>query len=98
MRIRKYFGHILDIDQRYQAHAAAKVLKGFRDAGVLEVVEGDIGGTYRAVYAIRFADAVFVPHCFQKKSKRGIATPKVDLDIIRARLKVAEQITRELTS
>ena len=87
-----------DIAQRGQTHAAAKVLKGFGDADVLEVVEDDIGGTYHAVHAIRFADAVFVPHCFQKKSKRGIATPKVDLDIIRARLKVVEQITRELTS
>ena len=51
-----------------------------------------------AVYTIRFADAAFVVHCFQKKSKRGIATPKVDLDIIRARLKMVEQIAKELTS
>ena len=88
----------LDIAQRGQTHAAAKVLKGFGDAGVLEVVEDDIGGTYHAVHVIRFADAVFVPHCFQKKSKRGIATPKVDLDIIRARLKMVEQIAKELAS
>ena len=45
-----------------------------------------------------FEEGIYVPHCFQKKNKRGIATPKVDLDIIRARLKMVEQIARELTS
>ena len=74
------------------------MLKGFGDAGVLEVVKVDIGGTYRAVYTIRFAKAVFVLHGFQKKSKRGIATPKEELDIIHARLKVAKQIAKELAS
>ncbi len=93
---RKFFGHTLDFAQRGQTHAAAKVLKGFGGAGVLEVVEDDIGGTYRAVYTIRFAEAVFVLHCFQKKSKHGIATPKEDMDIIRARLKVAEKIAKDL--
>jgi phage-related protein len=77
-------------------HDAAKVLKGFGGAGVLEVVEDDAGGTYRAVYTVKFAEAVFVLHCFQKKSKRGIATPKQDMDIIRARLKVAEALAQEL--
>ena len=77
-------------------HDAAKVLKGFGGAGVLEVVEDDIGGTYRAVYTVKFAEAVFVLHCFQKKSKRGIATPKEDMDIIHARLKIAEAFAKEL--
>jgi len=63
---------------------------------VLEVVEDDVGGTYRAVYTVKFAEAVFVLHCFQKKSKRGITTPKVDMDIIHARLKVAEALAKEL--
>ena len=54
----------------------AKVLKGFGGAGVLEVVENAIGGTYRAIYTVKFDEAVFVLHCFQKKSKRGVATPK----------------------
>ena len=72
------------------------MLKGFGGAGVLEVVEDDAGGTYRAVYTVKFVEAVFVLHCFQKKSKRGIATPKEDMDIIRARLKVAEARTKEL--
>jgi phage-related protein len=63
---------------------------------VLEVVEDDTGGTYRAVYTIKFAKAVFALHCFQKKSKSSIATPQPDIDIIRARLKVAEALAQEL--
>jgi len=63
---------------------------------VIEVLEDDSDGTYRAVYTVKFAEAVFVLHCFQKKSKRGIATPKTDMDIIRARLKVAEVWAEEL--
>jgi len=96
VQVRKFFGHALDYAQRGETHGAAKVLKGFGGAGVLEVVEDDIGGTYRAVYTVRFAEAVFVLHCFQKKSKQGIATPKEDIEIIRARLKVAEHIAKEL--
>ena len=73
-----------------------KCSKGFGGAGVLEVVENDAGGTYRAVYTVKFAETVFVLHCFQKKSKSGIATPKPDMDIIHARLKQAEAIAKEL--
>ena len=94
--VRKFFGHALDFAQRGDQHDAAKVMKGFGGAGVLEVVEDDVGGTYRAVYTVKFEEAVFVLHCFQKKSKSGIATPKEDLDIIRARLKVAQTLAREL--
>ena len=79
--------------RRYARHL---VLKGFGGAGVLEVVEDDVGGTYRALYTVKFVEAVFVLHCFQKKSKSGIATPKADMDIIRARLKVAEAMAQEL--
>ena len=71
-------------------------MKGFGGAGVLEVVEDDVVGTYRAVYTVEFEEAVFVMHCFQKKSKHGIATPKEDMDIIRARLKIAEALAKEL--
>jgi len=94
--VRKFFGHALDFAQRGGQHDAAKVLKGFGGASVLEVVEDDAGGTYRAVYTVKFEEAVCVLHCFQKKSKRGIVTPKEDMDIIRARLKVAETLAREL--
>lgn len=94
--VRKFFGHALDFAQRGEQHDAAKPLKGFGGAGVVEVVENDAGGTYRTVYTVRFNEAVFVLHCFQKKSKRGIATPKKDMNIIRARLKVAEVLVKEL--
>ena len=94
--VRKFFGHALDFAQRGDRHAAAKVLKGFGGAGVLEVVEDDADGTYRAVYTVRFEEAVFVLHCFQKKSKSGIATPKEDMNIIRDRLKIAEAVAKEL--
>ena len=94
--VRKFFGHALDFAQHGDQHGAAKVLKGFGGAGVLEVVEDDVGGTYRAVYTVKFAEAVFVLHCFQKKSKSGITTPKEDMDIIRIRLKAAEALAKEL--
>lgn len=90
------FGFALSLAQAGERHESAKVLKGFGGAGVLEVVESDIGGTYRAVYTVKFAEAVFVLHCFQKKSKSGIATPKPDMDLIHARLKQAEDIAKEL--
>ena len=93
---RKFFGHALDFAQRGERHDAAKPLKGFGGAGVIEVVENDAGGTYRAVYTVKFEQIVFVLHCFQKKSKRGIATPREDMNIIRARLKVAEALFKEL--
>lgn len=94
--VRRRFGYALSLAQMGDQDDAAKVLKGFGGAGVLEVVEDDTGGTYRAVYTVKFADAVFVLHCFQKKSKRGIATPKQDMDIIHARLKVAEAMAQEI--
>lgn len=95
-QVRRMFGFALSLAQVGDRHDAAKVLKGFGGAGVLEVVEDDVGGTYRAVYTVKFAEAVFVLHCFQKKSKRGIATPKEDMDIINARLKIAEAYVKEL--
>jgi phage-related protein len=96
LEVRKFFGHALDFAQRGGQHDAAKSLKGFGGAGVLEIVEDDVGGTYRAVYTVKFAEAVFVLHCFQKKSKSRIATPKEDLDMVRARLKVAQALAKEL--
>lgn len=94
--VRRFFGYALPLAQFGDQHEAAKALKGFGGAGVLEVVEDDVGGTYRAVYTVKFEEAVFVLHCFQKKSKRGIATPKADMDLVRARLKVAEARAKEL--
>jgi phage-related protein len=94
--VRAVFGKALRVAQLGGRHEAAKSLQGFGGAGVLEVVEDDAGGTYRAVYTVKFAGMVFVLHCFQKKSKRGIATPKENMDIVRARLKVAQARAKEL--
>ena len=96
LEVRKFFGHALDFAQHGEQHDATKVLKGFGGAGVLEIVDDDQGGTYRAVYTVKFEEAVFVLHVFQKKSRRGIATPKPDMDIIRERLKAAERIAKEM--
>jgi phage-related protein len=94
--VRQHSGYALALAQMGDQDDAAKVLRGFNGAGVLEVVENDADGTYRAVYTVKFAEAVFVLHCFQKKSHRGIATPKTDMDIIHARLKVAQARAKEL--
>ena len=69
----------------------AKPLKGFGDAGVLEIVDDFDGDTFRAVYTVRFAKAVYVLHAFQKKSRHGIATPKTELNLIDKRLKRARE-------
>jgi phage-related protein len=65
-------------------------LKGFSGASILEVVVDFRTDTYRAVYTVKFAGAVYVLHAFQKKSKKGIETPKSDVELIRKRLKAAE--------
>ncbi|MBF0330723.1 MAG: type II toxin-antitoxin system RelE/ParE family toxin [Candidatus Omnitrophica bacterium] len=69
----------------------AKPLKGFGGSGVLEVREDHDGDTYRAVYTVKFSDAVYVLHCFQKKAKSGIKTSQQDMELIRRRLRVAEE-------
>ena len=71
-------------------HRDAKSLKGL-GAGVLEVVSRYGGETYRAVYTVRYEGAIYVLHAFQKKARKGIATPKQDIDLIKHRLKAAER-------
>ena len=88
--VKDVFGHAIDLAQAGGRHQDAKVITGFGSAGVLEVVEDDRGDTYRAVYTVKFAGWVYVLHCFQKKSKSGIKTPKDDIDLIHARLKAAK--------
>lgn len=84
------FGYALHLAQVGQKHPDAKPLKGFGSAGVLEVVEDFQGDAYRAVYTVRYAEAVYVVHCFQKESTQGIATPKPDVELIKSRLKAIE--------
>lgn len=83
------FGFALHLAQTGGKHVQAKPLRGLGSAGVLEVVESEAGSTYRAVYTVKIAGAVYVRHCFQKKSTSGIATPKPDMDLVRDRLEAA---------
>jgi phage-related protein len=85
------FGYALHLAQHGGKHFQSKPLKGFGSAGVLEVVEDDDGNTYRAVYTVKFGNAVYVLHCFQKKSHKGIETAKQDMDLIRSRIVLAQQ-------
>lgn len=84
-------GYALFEAQEGKKPAAAKPLKGFGGAGVLEIIEDFAGDTYRAVYTVNFKKVIYVLHCFQKKSKHGIKTPQQDIDLIKKRLKTAEQ-------
>ena len=74
----------------------AKPLKGFGGASVIELIEDHRGSAHRAVYTVRYADAVYVLHAFQKKSKKGIATSKADIDLVEKRLKdLVKERTKE---
>jgi phage-related protein len=86
---RRDIGFALSFAQDGTKHPSAKPLKGFKGAGVLEIVEDHRGDTFRAVYTVRFAGAIYVLHAFQKKSKSGIKTPRHELDLIDRRLKAA---------
>ena len=76
-----------------QQHPAAKPLKGAL-CGLVEVVADHASGTYRAIYTAKLANAIYVLHVFQKKATRGIATPKYELDLIKARLRWAQRHAR----
>lgn len=93
--VRRQIGFALQFAQAGNKHPDAKPLKGFGGAGVLEVVEDYDGDTFRAVYTVKLAGVVYVLHVFQKKSKRRIATPKQDIDLVRARLKKAGEHYRQ---
>jgi phage-related protein len=89
--VRREVGYALYVAQNGDKVDSAKPLKGL-GSGVLEVVENYDGETYRAVYTVRFASAVYVLHAFQKKSKTGIATPPRDMKLIETRLKAAQRM------
>jgi phage-related protein len=87
---RRDIGFALSFAQAGEKHPSAEPLKGFMGAGVLEIVEDYRGDAYRAVYTVRFAEAIYVLHAFKKKSKSGIKTPRHELDLIQQRLKLAQ--------
>jgi len=89
IEVKKIMGFALAQAQEGGKHVDAKPFKGFGGAGVLEVVENHSGNAYRAVYTVKFAQAVYVLHAFQKKSKWGIKTPTEQIELIQQRLKIA---------
>ncbi len=84
-------GFALGLAQRGGQHPDARPLRGFGGAGVVEIVADHNRATFRAVYTVRFAHAVYVLHAFQKKSRHGVATPASDIRLIRQRLRRAEE-------
>ena len=93
--VRRDLGQALYAAQQGEVDPAAKPLRGFGGGSVLEIVARHDGDAWRAVYTVRYAEAVYVLHAFQKKSKTGIATPKKEMDLIHRRLVEAERLHRE---
>jgi phage-related protein len=90
--VKSRMGYALYLAQQGDKHRSAKPLKGFGGAGVVEIVTDHSGATFRCVYTVRFAGAVYVLHVFQKKSKAGRATPNPDLRLIERRLRDAQHL------
>lgn len=88
--VQDHMGYALHLAQTGSKHDDAKPLKGFGGAGVLEVVSDHMGDTFRAVYTVKFALAIYVLHAFQKKSKSGVKTPAGDIELVARRLRLAE--------
>lgn len=88
--VQKMIGHSLNLAQQEKEDDDCKIFTGFGGGSVREIVKDDPGGTYRAVYTVRFKEAIYVLHVFQKKSKSGIKTPKQELELIEKRLKEAQ--------
>ncbi|MGA2609080.1 MAG: type II toxin-antitoxin system RelE/ParE family toxin [Terriglobia bacterium] len=93
--VRDHMGYALYVAQRGGKHRDTKTLSGFGGAGVVEVVKDFRGDAFRAVYTVRYAGAVYVLHAFQKKSRTGRETPQRDIELVKQRLREAEQIARE---
>lgn len=89
------FGFGLYHAQQGKHPKIGKILKGFGGANVIELVRDHADGTFRFVYTLRFEGIIIILHAFQKKSKKGIETPKPDMDLIRSRLKLAEAMYKE---
>lgn len=90
--VRREIGYALYAAQHGETDPLAKPLRGFGGGTVLEIIAQHRGDTWRAVYTVRYSDAVYVLHAFQKKSKRGIATPKREMDLVRQRRAEVERL------
>ena len=98
IEVQKGIGDALQQIQRGLRPRSVKTLSGFGSASVLEIREDHNTDTYRTVYTIRFAERIYVLHAFQKKSHYGIQTAKHDVELIKARIKAAEALNRELNA
>lgn len=97
-QVRRNIGKALYAAQQGDTDPATKSLQGFGGRSILEIIADHEGDTWRAVYTVRFEEAVYVLHAFQKKAKKGIATPKKDIDLIHHRLAEAEHLHAERQS
>ncbi len=87
----------LRVAQKGGKEVHVKPLQGFSGASVLEIVESDPSGAYRCVYTVKFRTGIYVLHAFQKKSRKGITTPKEHIDMIKRRLKQAAEMDAKIT-
>lgn len=94
--IRSSVGYALYLAQKGERSVHSKILQGFGGASVIEIIERDESGTFRVVYTVKMPKAIFVLHAFQKKSKQGIKTPKQEIDLVKKRLKEAQEIYKGL--
>ncbi|HEU0047224.1 MAG TPA: type II toxin-antitoxin system RelE/ParE family toxin [Nitrososphaera sp.] len=94
LQVRRDIGYALYAAQQGETDPASKPLQGFGGGAVLEIIVRHRGDTWRAVYTVRYPEAIYVLHAFQKKSKRGIATAKKDMELVRQRLSEAEKLHR----
>jgi phage-related protein len=92
--VQDHMGYALYVAQLGGKHRDTRALSGFGGAGVLEIVKDHRGDTFRGVYTLRYAGAVYVLHAFQKKSKTGRETPRRDMELIEQRLRLAERIAK----
>lgn len=92
--VRRHIGQALFAAQCGEQYPSVKALRGFGGRSVLEIIALDQSGTFRTVYTVRFREAIYVLHAFQKKSKSGVATPRLDMELIRERLAAAEADNR----
>ena len=93
--VRRDIGQALYAAQCGEEYPSVKALKGFGGRSVLEIGSTSNTGTFRAVYTVRFRDAIYVLHAFQKKSKKGVATPQPDIELIQRRLSEVDRLHKE---
>ena len=94
--VRRDIGIALDAAQLSEMDPSARPLRGFHGASVIEIRSSFCTDAYRAVYTVQFGEVIYVLHAFQKKAKRGIATPKQEVAVIRTRLEQAREIHQAL--